>query len=135
MEPKLPFPASYSKYWRINRSRNEAAELALALRAMRKVTGHIGPNVKPVFWKGMAEDEDRFIILDPDDVKDNYPIPHDTYDILIGQVVREGFLAMEFTEWVREKTLESAKGVDDRTGPFLENLILASENLFVHAGV
>lgn len=81
MKTTSDFVASYSKYWRINRSRGEAAELALALRAMRKVTGHIGPNVKPVFWKGMAEDENRFIILDPETVKDNYPIPHDI-DIL-----------------------------------------------------
>lgn len=133
MKPRLPFPDSYSKYWRINRSRNAAAELALALRAMRKVSGHIGPNVKPVFWKGMAEDEDRFIILDPAGIKDKFPIPHNTYDVLVGQVVREGFLAMEFTEWVRNRTLKTAEGIDERTEPFLENLVAASENYFVHS--
>ncbi len=131
METKANISASYSKYWRINRSRNEAAELALALRAMRKVIGHLGRNVKPVFWKGMAENENRFIILDPERVKGNYPISHDVYDILVGQVVREGFLAMEFHEWVKEKTLKSAHGINDRTKPYLENLVTASENIFI----
>ena len=69
MEAKSPIPKSYSKFWRINRSNCEATELALGLRAARKVAGHIGRNVKPVFWKGMAENESRFILLDPNLIK------------------------------------------------------------------
>jgi hypothetical protein len=94
MEVRSPIPKSYSKFWRVNRSGHEATELALGLRAVRKVADHIGRNVKPVFWKGMAENESRFILLDPELIKGTYPIPPQTYDLLVGQVVLEGFLAM-----------------------------------------
>ncbi|MFO7965621.1 MAG: hypothetical protein R6U50_16975 [Desulfobacterales bacterium] len=130
--PPAITPTSYSKYWRINRSSNETAELALALRAVRKVAGHIGKAVKPVYWKGMTADDGRFILLDPEKTEGEYPIPHDTYDQLVGQVVREGFLAMEFHEWVRKHTAAPFKNLDEHTMPYLDNLVTASENIYIY---
>lgn len=132
METKSSIPKVYSKFWRINRSNCEATELALGLRAARKVAGHIGRNVKPVFWKGMAENESRFILLDPTLIKGRYPIPHKTFDLLVGQVVLEGLSAMEFHEWVKDKTLKYLSGVDDYTRPYLETLIKGAENIYIN---
>jgi hypothetical protein len=132
MEVKSPIPKSYSKFWRINRSGHEAMELALGLRAVRKVAGYIGRNVKPIFWKGMAKNESRFILLDPDLINGTYPIPHKTYDLLVGQVVLEGLLAMEFYEWVKERTLGSLSMVNNHTRPYIEPMIRGAENIYVN---
>ena len=66
-------PRVYSRYWRKNRSRHEATEFALALRALRKVAGHLGQNVKPVFWDGMVQDNDSVIVVDTENVKSDLP--------------------------------------------------------------
>ncbi|MBI4763602.1 MAG: VWA domain-containing protein [Deltaproteobacteria bacterium] len=132
MEAKSSIPKAYSKFWRINRSNREATELALGLRAARKVAGHIGRNVKPVFWKGMAENESRFILLDPNLIKGRYPIPHKTYDLLVGQVVLEGLSAIEFQEWVKEKTLKRLSGVDEQTRPYIEPMVRGAENIYIN---
>ena len=39
---------AYSEYWRKNRSHHDATELALSLRALRKVAGHISKKLKPI---------------------------------------------------------------------------------------
>jgi hypothetical protein len=132
MEAKSSIPKAYSKFWRINRSNCEATELALSLRAARKVASHIGRNVKPVFWKGMAENESRFILLDPNLIKGKYPIPHKRYDLLVGQVVLEGLSAIEFHEWVKERTLKGLSGVNDYTRPYIEQMIIGAENIYVN---
>jgi hypothetical protein len=132
MEAKSSIPKAYSKFWRINRSGREAMELALGLRAMRKVAGHMGRNVKPIFWKGMVEKDSRFILLDPDLINGTYPIPHKIYDLLVGQVVLEGLSAMEFHEWVKDRTLESLSGINDHTRPYIEQMITGAENIYVN---
>jgi len=132
MEVKSPFSKPYSKFWRINRSRREATELALGLRAVRKVAGHIGRNVKPIFWKGMAKNESRFILLDPNMINSIYPIPHKTFDLLVGQVVLEGLSSMEFHEWVKERTLKTLSGLNDHTRPYIEHMITGAENIYVN---
>jgi hypothetical protein len=123
---------SFSKYWRVHRSRREAVELALGLRAIRKAAGYIGRNVKPVFWKGMVEeDAEKYILLDPDLFKGTYPIPHRIYDALVGQVVFEGLSAMEFNEWVKANVIKSAGNVNEKTRPYLENLIDAAQTIYI----
>ena len=105
--------------------------MALGLRALRKVTGHIGGNVKPVFWKGMVENDDRSIILDPEVFKGYYPIDHQCYDILVGQIVHEGFLSIEFGEWVKSKVTANAWIASDHLKLFLEKMVDTAESIFI----
>ena len=121
-----------SKYWRINRSRHEATELALALRAMRKVAGHIGKNIKPVFWRGMTADDNRSIILDPGMFYGKYPIPHRLCDILVGQVVYEGLFSMEFGEWVENKVIAVTPDLTKGDKTYLVNIVAAAESIYIN---
>ncbi len=133
MDAMIQNVTSYSEYWRVNRSRQEVTELAFALRAMRKAAGYIGRNVKPVLWKGMAEDgEDKYIVLDPDLFKGIYPIPHRIYDALVGQVVFEGLSAIEFNEWVKAGVIKKAHNVNESNRPYLENIIDAAHAIYIH---
>ncbi len=47
--------SSLSEVWRTNTSSIEAAELANALRALRKVAGYIGQNTGRIEWAGMSD--------------------------------------------------------------------------------
>lgn len=122
----------YSRYWRRNLSRHEATEFALGLRALRKVAGHLGPNVKPVFWDGMVEENESVIIVKTDDVKGLYPIPPRSFDILIGQVVREGLASIEWTELVRDRVKKEIPKQSLEIGSFLENFVEAAEDIYIY---
>ena len=121
---------AYSTYWRKNVSRDEPTELALCLRALRKVAGHLGRNIKPVYWKGMVEKDNRSILLDPLLLKGEYPIPFHTIDVLAGQVVLEGLSSLEWREWVIESVMREAAGLSEETRPFLLAIIEAGEDIY-----
>jgi hypothetical protein len=123
---------TYSEFWRKNRSGNETAELMLCLRALRKVAGYIGRNVKPVFWKGMVETDNRFILLDPGVAEESYPVSFETFDALVGQVVLEGLSSLEWREWVIGKVQEEAPAVSDSVYRYLENVIEAAEDIYIN---
>ena len=85
-----------SEYWRLNRSGFEAVELANVLRAMRKVAGHLGPNVGRIEYTGMSRGGGAGIILEPSSIMGQYPIPAEKIDHLVGLVTHE---ALHRTEW------------------------------------
>jgi len=122
---------AYSRYWRKNYSRLEATELATALTAMRKVAGHIGSNVKPIYWQGMSASEDNSIILNPAEVRGIYPIPFRKIDLLVGEVVREAFWCIEWGDWVKiqvkQRASPSAEGMKD----YLSSFISVAEDLYI----
>lgn len=89
-----------SDVWRINTSSIEAAELANALRALRKVAGYIGQNTGRIEWAGMSDGGQGAIVLDPDMVVGKYPIPSKKFDYLIGIVIHEAFHRVEWTDFV-----------------------------------
>ncbi len=124
---------TYSRYWRKNRSRHEATELVLGLRALRKVAGHIGRNVKPIFWRGMVEEDNRSIIMDTDTVLGIYPISHRNFDILVGRVVLEGLASVEWTDWVSNKVMKNVTDLPDQARPYLESILAAAEDIYVDA--
>ncbi len=123
---------TYSEFWRKNRSGDETAELMLCLRALRKVAGYIGRNVKPVFWKGMVETDNRFILLDPGVAEENYPVSFETFDALVGQVVLEGMSSLEWREWVTGKVEKEALTVSDSVYRYLNNVIAAAEDIYIN---
>jgi len=123
----------YSRFWRKNRSAHETAELALALRALRKVGGHIGINMRPICWSGMSDDSRHSIVLDPDICKGRFPIPFRTFDCLAGEVVLKGLSSIEWTEWVRQKVLREIKISCSATLPYLEEILSAAEDIHIHS--
>ncbi len=85
-----------SAYWRLNRSGLEAVELANILRALRKVAGHLGPNVGRIEYTGMSQGGGSPIILEPAALMGQYPVPAKQVDDLVGLVTHE---ALHRTEW------------------------------------
>jgi hypothetical protein len=122
---------TYSRYWRKNRSGHEATELALSLRALRKVAVHIGKIVKPVFWKGMVDADNTAILLDADMVQGRYPIPFKDFDILVAKVAFEGLASIEMTDWIREKVISSIPDLSENDMLYLKALLQAAESIYL----
>ncbi|MBW2051060.1 MAG: hypothetical protein JRI85_02310 [Deltaproteobacteria bacterium] len=122
----------YSKYWRKNRSTHEAAELALSLRALRKVAACFGSNAKPVFWKGMVDANDDNILMDMGNVKGGYPIPHYRFDMLVAKVVQAETAVLESSDLVVDKVLSEAPEAPDFAKPYLEKFINAAEDIYIY---
>ena len=85
-----------SEFWRKNISPNEPTELANLLRALRKVAGHIGENVGMIEYAGMSLNNLTSIVIDPELVMGQYPVPFTKVDELVGLVTHE---ALHQTEW------------------------------------
>ena len=122
----------FSKYWRVNRSHHEATELALILRALRKVANHIGHHVKPIHWAGMAPSDNKSILLQPDEIKGVYPITYEKMDILVGQVIRDSFLGIEWNEWVSNRLHERIPATSKDRIDFLNSILNAAEDIYVN---
>ena len=96
-----------SSYWRKNTSPIESVELANLLRALRKVTGHLGANAGRIEYAGMSSNAENAILIDPEMVMGRYPVPEKKVDHLLGRVVHAALRRIEWSDhtW---KTLEPA---------------------------
>ncbi len=122
---------AYSRYWRRDRSANETVELTLALKALRKVANHIGRNVKPVFWAGMSAPDGNSILINPEGINGIYPVSYHTMDIYVGNVVREAFCSLEWTELVHKQVLRRIPAdTRDKSG-ILVGIIKTSEDIYI----
>lgn len=126
---------AYSGYWRKNCSHLEATELATLLAAMRKVAAHIGSNVKPVYWQGMSASPTNSIILNPDAVRGTYPVPFRKIDILAGEVVREAFSCIEWSDWVKNQVTKQASFPLEWMKDYLGSFISVAEDLYIEERV
>ncbi|MBL0713332.1 MAG: hypothetical protein JJV98_06485 [Desulfosarcina sp.] len=122
---------AYSSFWRRNRSGDEVTEHVLCLRALRKVAGSIGRNVKPVYWKGMVENDNRSIILDSDTIKGEYPVSFTSFDILVGQVALEALSTLEWGDWVTGKVINQAECEFHPVLKYMKNIIRAAEDIYI----
>ena len=122
---------AYSRYWRKNYSHIEAIELATVLVAMRKVAAHIGSNVKPVYWQGMSASPTNSIILDPAEVRGTYPVPFQKIDLMVGQVVREAFGCIEWSDWVKNQVTKQAFFPLEWMKDYLGSFISVAEDLYI----
>jgi hypothetical protein len=122
----------YSIYWRKNRSHHEATELASVLSAMRKVAGLIGDNTKPVYWDGMPCSEKSAIILNSEGVRGTYPVSYRTIDLLVGQVVYESFLGVEWSDWVVNQ-VKTRAALSAQTEPYLQPILAVAEEIYLDA--
>ena len=89
-----------SSFWRKNTSTQEAAELANLLKALRKVVGHLGPNAGSVEYAGLSAHDPSAIIIDPAAVMGSYPVAAKKVDLLVGEVVHEALLRIEWSDRV-----------------------------------
>ncbi|MFQ5485020.1 MAG: hypothetical protein ACE5DO_06775, partial [Desulfobacterales bacterium] len=122
---------TYSKYWRKNRSGHAATELALSLRALRKVAAHLGKRVEPVFWKGMAAADKTAMFLDTEKIQGRYPIPFREFDILVARVALAGLASSEFTDGVRDTVISSVSNLSEHEKLYLEALLEAAEYIYI----
>ena len=96
-----------SEFWRKNTSSTEAVELANLLRALHKVAGHLGPNVGSIEYTGMSHGGRSAIVIDPDLVLGQYPVPSEKVDYLVGLATHEALHRIEWSDRVW-KLLEPA---------------------------
>jgi len=89
-----------SQFWRKNTSTLEAAELANLLRALRKVAGHLGPNVGLIEFAGMSNSADAAILIDPGGIMGHYPVAPEKVDGLVGLIVHEALHKIEWSDYV-----------------------------------
>ncbi|MBI5568729.1 MAG: VWA domain-containing protein [Desulfomonile tiedjei] len=127
-----PSRQALSRYWRTMRASHEATELALVLRALRKVTGHIGLNVRPVFWLGMTSSPGSAIIVDPQDYAGSYPMPLRTFDVMVGHVVREAYHDLEWSQWVKNRVQGRFKTSHPEAADYLISVLAAGEDIFIN---
>lgn len=115
-----------SEFWRKNISANEAIELANLLRALRKVAGHLGTNTGVIEYTGMSNKGGACIVIDPEIVMGEYPVPYEKVDNLVGLVTHESLHQIEWSDHVW-KLLEP--GFKQMTG-----LSLARFQKIIHTG-
>jgi len=96
----MSYTEALSEFWRKNVSSTEAIELANLLRALRKVTGHLGPNTGEVQYIGMSGGGPGAILVEPDMVMGQYPVPPAKVDYLVGLVVHEALHQIEWSDHV-----------------------------------
>jgi len=120
-----------SAFWRQNASIFEAAELANLLRALRKVAGHLGENVGRIEYAGMSHGDPAAIVVDPVLVSGKYPVPPEKVDGVVGLVVHEALLGIEWTERVYRLLSPRFRGQTGLARVAFQKMVQTGENIFV----
>ena len=126
-----------SNYWRVTRSGSEAFELAGVLRSLTTVVGHIGMNVGRITWAGdISLDADReSIVLQPDFIMGDYPVPPGKMDVLTGVCIHEALRQSEWSGFTWKEVMKQDPSFDKRSN-FIKKDILwklfgAGENIYL----
>ncbi|HOM28477.1 MAG TPA: vWA domain-containing protein [Deltaproteobacteria bacterium] len=130
-EPQGHGPLSAS--WRRNLSSVEALEMANVLRALRKVVGHLGTNAPEVEYAGFPSTGANSIFVDPARVMGTYPVPHETSDVLIGEVVHEAILGIEWTDRVRSLLVKHMSGLGMIELVKFQRMVSTGEHIYADA--
>lgn len=124
-----PVRRGLSAYWRRNISTVESVELANLLGALRKITGYLGDNIGTVAYTGLAGIKDSTIIIDPETVMGNYPVPAQQVDKVAGIVIHEALHQVAWTEhmWrcLKQDDLRQADL------PRLHRLVETAEDIYI----
>ena len=122
------FPRSGGK----NASGLEAVELANILRALRKVAGHMGPNVGRIEYTGMSHGSAASIIIDPALVMGEYPAPRPhKMDYLTGLVVHEALHKIEWSEKVWKTLSPDFAAMPGLSRIAFQKIVQAGEDIYV----
>ena len=126
-----------SNYWRVTRLGSEASELAGVLRSLTTVVGHIGMNVGRITWAGdiSIEADRESIVLQPDFVMGDYPVPPGKMDVLTGVCVHEAIRQSEWSGFTWKEAMKQAPAFDKRSN-FMKKDILwklfgSGENIYL----
>ncbi|MBI4763599.1 MAG: VWA domain-containing protein [Deltaproteobacteria bacterium] len=120
-----------SEFWRKNVSANEAVELANLLRALRKVAGHLGPNIGLIEYAGMSNKAVSGILLDPEMVIGEYPVPFQKVDHLVGLVTHEATHKMEWSDLVWKLLEPVFKKMSGLSLVGFQKMIYTGEDIYV----
>lgn len=120
-----------SDFWRKNLSNVEAAELANLLRALRKVAGTLGRNVGDIVYAGMSKSPSGSIVLDPDFVIGEYPVPPWKVDYLVGLIVHEALHKTQWSELVWRGVEKAYPNMRPRERVILSKIVGVGEDIYV----
>jgi hypothetical protein len=98
---------------------------------MRKVAGHLGPNVGRIEYTGMSRGGGAAIILEPGLVTGQYPVPSTKVDYLVGLVTH---VALHRTEWSDHvwKLLEpTISGLGGMSNVRFQKIVSTGEDIYV----
>ncbi|MEW6439311.1 MAG: vWA domain-containing protein [bacterium] len=124
--------AGISDYWRKNTSACEPVELANLLRGIRKVAGHLGPNVARIEYAGMSRGAaEAAIVLDPDLVMGRYPVPPEKVDYLVGLVVHEALHGIEWSDRVWKLLEPAFRELGGLSLVRLQKIVKTGEDIYV----
>ncbi|MBI9076214.1 MAG: VWA domain-containing protein [Desulfatibacillum sp.] len=126
-----PEEQAFSPFWRKNTSGAEAAELANLLRALRKVAGHMGPNVGRIEYTGMSHGDSASIVIDPAMVMGKYPVPPHTVDYVVGLVVHEAFHKMEWSERIWKLLARDFNSLPGLARVAFQKIVHIGEDIYV----
>jgi len=139
-----PVQEGISAYWRRNTSTVESVELANLLGALRKITGYLGDNIGTVAYAGLGSVKDSTIILDPEMVMGQYPVPAAQVDQVAGIVIHEALHQVEWSEhmWrcLKQDNLRQAdlprlhRLVETAEDIYIENTVKGTLGLYLAAG-
>lgn len=132
LSKRVNLSKGFSEYWRKNKSSLEAAELAYALRALRKVGRYIATNFKVIEWAGMSESDRGKILLDASLALGEYPIPPGRMDVLVGLVAHEAYHCRELSDLVWVKVESSYKELHPAHKAYLCRLVDIGEDIYVN---
>lgn len=124
-----PVRGGLSAYWRRNTSTVESVELANLLGALRKITGYLGDNIGTVAYIGLGGVKDSTIVIDPETVMGQYPVPAQKVDNVAGIVIHEALHQVAWTEhmWrcLKQDDLRQADL------PRLHRLVETAEDIYI----
>jgi len=124
-----PVRRGLSSYWRRNTSTVESVELANLLGALRKITGYLGDNIGTVAYIGLGGVKDSTIVIDPETVMGQYPVPAQKVDNVAGIVIHEALHQVAWTEhmWrcLKQDDLRQADL------PRLHRLVETAEDIYI----
>ncbi len=127
----------YSDYWRVTSAAVEVHELAGILRSLSTVAGHIGMNVGRITWAGdiSLETDRESIVLQPDFIIGDYPVPAGKMDVLVGVCVHEALRQSEWSSFAWKEMMKKNPSFDKRSN-FMKKDILwklfgAGENIYL----
>jgi len=120
-----------SEYWRKNTSTAEAVELANLLRALRKVAGHLGKNTGRIDYAGMSSSNDSSILLEPEMVMGEYPVPFTKVDYLVGVVTHEALHRIEWSDRVWKLLEPTFREMSNLARVMFQKIIHTGEDIYV----
>ena len=125
-----------SNYWRVTQASYESAELACVLKSLSTVVGHIGMNVGRITWSGLVsmEIDKESIVLPPEFILGDYPVPTGKMDVLVGVSIHEALRQSEWSVFVWKEMLKKEPSFNEPINyikkDILWKLFSAAENIY-----